>query len=101
MYASMLSLTLPFSGRTLLAIVLGYSALCYLVARLLGQQRKIGFGRSYLLSILLTPVVGLICCLTSKKEPANDEKSDVRYTTIGCFIILFVVIIAYLLQIKQ
>lgn len=84
-------------GRTLFAIILGYSALSYLVAYL-GKKRKIGFGLTYFLSMLLTPVVGLIAAFASKKEPNTNERRDVIFTTLGCILVFILVGIVWVLS---
>ena len=38
-----------------------------------GSRRHIGFGWAFLLSLLLTPIGGLICCLLSEPLPAGSE----------------------------
>lgn len=37
------------------------------IAQYIGTKRKIGYGKSVFWSILLTPVIGLIITLSSKK----------------------------------
>ena len=41
---------------------------------ILGAGRKIGFGWAFILSLLLTPVGGLICVLISDPLPAGERK---------------------------
>lgn len=84
-------------GRTLFAIILGYSALSYLIGYL-GKGRRIGFGLTYFLSLLLTPVIGLIITLTSPKEPYTNERRDVLFTTLGCILVFIFVGIAWVLS---
>lgn len=47
----------------------------HLIAQYIGTKRKIGYGKSVFWSILLTPVIGLIITLSSRKinnhETAN------------------------------
>lgn len=45
--------------------------LSLLVGRL-GEKRKIGFGWSFALSLLLSPLIGLVITLTSKKKSRID-----------------------------
>lgn len=84
-------------GRTLFAIILGYSALSYLVAYL-GKGRKIGFGLSYFLSMILTPVLGAVITLCSKREPQVNERRDVLFTTLGCIVIFIMLGVAWVLS---
>ncbi|MHB1279243.1 MAG: hypothetical protein ACYC1Q_12710 [Bacteroidia bacterium] len=54
-------------------IILAISAA---VVALLGRNRKIGYGWSFVLCFLFTPVIGIILILTSKKvEPADSIDS--------------------------
>ena len=51
--------------------VLVYLVICYIVA-LIGRNRKFGFWGYFFLSILLTPIIGLLTVVASdsrKKEP--------------------------------
>ena len=41
---------------------------------ILGASRKIGFGWAFILSLLLTPVGGLICVLISDPLPTGERK---------------------------
>ena len=41
---------------------------------ILGATRKIGFGWSFIISLILTPVVGLICTLISDPLPTGERK---------------------------
>ncbi|MBP3423533.1 MAG: hypothetical protein J6K57_00640 [Alistipes sp.] len=41
---------------------------------ILGASRKIGFGWSFILSLLLTPIGGLICVLISDPLPTGERK---------------------------
>ena len=52
--------------------IIPYSLACYALA-MWGGNRSIGFGNTILLSFFLTPIVGLIAVLNSKK-PVKDEK---------------------------
>lgn len=48
----------------LLVVAVGLAALVGLV----GKNRKIGFGWSFALSLVLSPIIGLIITLFSKKK---------------------------------
>lgn len=41
---------------------------------ILGASRKIGFGWSFILSLILTPIGGLICVLISDPLPTGERK---------------------------
>lgn len=40
---------------------------------LIGARRRIGFGWTFFLSVLLTPFIGLIICLLSDKLPDGER----------------------------
>lgn len=63
---------------TLLSVLVG----------IFGARRNIGFGWAFILSILFTPLVGLICALLS--EPREDGSSD--YGCLGGFMVILAVI---------
>jgi len=48
-------------------IIVLYIVLAHLIAQYIGTKRKIGYGKSVLCSILLSPVIGLLITLSSKK----------------------------------
>jgi Na+-driven multidrug efflux pump len=48
-------------------IIALYVIASHLIARYIGRKRKIGYGKSVLISVLFSPVIGLICTLSSKK----------------------------------
>ena len=54
---------------TTLSIVLGILTWCLIsvLIGLVGSRRKIGFAWTFVLSLILTPVVGLIAALTSPR----------------------------------
>jgi hypothetical protein len=53
--------------------IIPYCLACYGVA-MIGGNRSIGFANSLLVSFFLTPIVGLIVVMNSKK-PAKEEKT--------------------------
>ncbi len=56
-------------------VLLGVVGLSALVGQL-GKNRKIGFGWSFALSLFLSPIIGLIITLLSKKK--DVEFIDVK-----------------------
>lgn len=63
-----------FSG-SLLAVLVG----------MLGARRNIGFGWAFLLSIIFTPLLGLIFVLISDPKPVGEVKYGCLGTTLGYF----------------
>lgn len=72
----------------LLLVIFGLMSGCFLsvLVGIFGAQRRLGFGWTFLLSLLFTPLVGLICALLSDPLPAAANR---RY---GCFGCLFAVL---------
>ena len=80
---------------TLALIIFGLlsgSPLCVLVG-IVGSRRRIGFGWTFLISVVFTPLVGLIAALLSDPLPAGTQ----RWGCIGT--LLAVIAIALLLTI--
>lgn len=66
---------------------------------LLGARRRIGFGWTFFLSVLFTPLIGLIICLLSDKLPDGDRNwgclgSILAIITIALFVLLFMTLLA-------
>ena len=64
------------------SIVLGILTWCLIsvLIGLVGSRRKIGFAWTFVLSLILTPIVGLIAALTSPKLPHGGEKCKIHRT---------------------
>lgn len=73
------------SGHLLLDVLVG----------LLGSRRNIGFGWAFIISVLFTPLVGLIAALISNPLPAGAEpKYGCLGYSFGCLGTIFLVLIA-------
>ena len=72
-----------FSG-SLLAILVG----------LFGSKRRIGFSWAFFLSLLLTPLGGLICALISEPLPEGEENhwGCLAYMILGLGILTIVIL---------
>ncbi|MDE5637023.1 MAG: hypothetical protein K2I43_03240 [Alistipes sp.] len=42
---------------------------------IIGRSRRIGFGWAFILSLIFTPLVGLICALLSDPLPSGADRS--------------------------
>ena len=65
---------------------------------LLGARRKIGFGWTFFLSVLFTPLIGLIVCLLSDKLPNGERKwgclgGILAIITIALFVLLALMLV--------
>ena len=73
------------SGHLLLDVLVG----------LLGSRRNIGFGWAFLISVIFTPLIGLIAVLISNPLPAGAEpKYGCLGYSFGCLGTIFMVLIA-------
>ncbi|MBR5808435.1 MAG: hypothetical protein IKY24_07425 [Alistipes sp.] len=74
------------------AIVLGVGADALI--GLIGSRRNIGFGWAFILSLLFTPLVGLIAVLLSERLPEGAEpKYGILGFSFGCLGTAFVILI--------
>lgn len=72
------------SGHLLLDVLVG----------LLGSRRNIGFGWTFIISALFTPLIGLIAVLISNPLPAGAEpKYGCLGYSFGCMGTIFMVLI--------
>jgi len=72
------------SGHLLLDVLVG----------LLGSRRNIGFGWAFIISVLFTPLIGLIATLISNPLPAGAEpKYGCLGYSFGCLGTIFIVLI--------
>jgi len=53
---------------TWILIIALYIVLTHLIAQYIGTKRRIGYGKSILLSILFTPIIGLVITLSSQRN---------------------------------
>ncbi|MBQ9470971.1 MAG: hypothetical protein IJU72_08475 [Bacteroidales bacterium] len=56
---------------------------------LIGARRRLGFGWTFLLSLLLTPLGGLICALLSEKLPEGQR----RWGCLGVVLAMVVIVV--------
>lgn len=85
----MIFLTVVFGllGGCLLAVLVG----------IIGSRRRIGFGWAFLISLLLTPLVGLIVTLLSDPLPGGDRRWGCLGTLLAVLGILFMLAFLFLL----
>lgn len=64
---------------------------------LIGSRRHIGFGWSFLLSVIFTPLVGLICVLLSDSLPDGSRRWGCIGSVLGILAIIGIVLAIILL----
>ena len=69
---------------SLLTLVFGLLSGCFLsvLVGIIGSRRRIGFGWAFLLSVIFTPLVGLVVALLTDPLPGGDQ----RWGCIGTFV---------------
>lgn len=69
----------------ILLVVFGLLSGCLLsmLVGIVGSRRRIGFGLPFLLSLLFTPLIGLIVALLSDPLPGGDIRWGCMGTLIG------------------
>lgn len=79
-----------------LSIVLGIVTWCLVAVAvgLIGSRRKIGFAWTLILSLILTPIVGIIVALTSPKLPHGGEKWG--FVHVGFMVLTALALISFL-----
>lgn len=84
----------------ILIVVFGLMSGCLLsvLVGMLGSRRRIGFGWAFVLSLLLSPLVGLLITLLSDRLPAHEND---RWGCVGALLallgVLFLVVFLLLL----
>lgn len=64
---------------------------------IIGRSRRIGFGWAFILSLIFTPLVGLICALVSDPLPSGADKGWGCVGTVAALLgLLFLAICAML-----
>lgn len=61
---------------------------------LLGSRRRIGFGWTFLISVVFTPLVGLVCALLSEELPYGEKHWGCLGTILGLSVIVLGVFIS-------
>lgn len=72
--------------------VLSFSLISVLVG-FLGARREIGFGWSFLISVITTPLIGLIVTLLFDKLPVGERK----WGCLGSFLAILVIAVLSIL----
>lgn len=81
---------------TLIFGLLSGSFLAVLVG-IIGSRRRIGFGWAFLVSLLFTPLVGLIVALLTDPLPGGDQRWGCVGTVVAILGMLFLAVFLILL----
>lgn len=84
---SILTLIFGLLSGSLLAVLVG----------IIGSRRRIGFGWAFLVSLLFTPLVGLIVALLTDPLPGGDQRWGCVGTVVAILGMLFLAVFLILL----
>ena len=84
---------------SLLMLIFGLLAGCLLavIVGLIGSHRRIGFGWAFLLSVVTSPIIGLIVTLCTPKLETKDRKWGCLGTLIGIVMLVRLVVVVLML----
>ena len=82
-----------------LVILFGLLGGCFLsvLVGIIGSRRRIGFGWAFLVSVIFTPLVGLIVALLTDPLPGGEQRWGCIGTTIAVLGILCLIVFLMLL----
>lgn len=72
------------------------TALCALVG-ILGSRRRLGFGWTFVISLIFTPLIGLIAALISDPLPQGEKRWGCLATVIGVLTLALMAFFAILI----
>ena len=83
---------------TLALLIFGLLTDSFLAALvgLIGARRRIGFGWTFFLSVIFTPLIGLIICLLSEKLPNGERKWGCLGSILAIITIVLLAVLALL-----
>lgn len=86
---------------TFLTVIFGILSGCLLsvLVGIVGSRRRIGFGWAFLVSLVFTPLVGLIIALLTEPLPGGDQRWGCIGTLLAilgviCFIVFMILLLA-------
>ena len=76
---------------SILAVILGILSGCFLavLVGIIGSHRRIGFGWAFLISLIFTPLVGLIVALLTDPLPGGGQRWGCVGTVVAILGLLF------------
>lgn len=72
------------------------TALCALVG-ILGSRRRLGFGWTFVISLIFTPLIGLIAALISDPLPSGEKRWGCLATIVGILTLALMAFFAVLI----
>lgn len=84
---------------SLLTLIFGLLSGCFLavLVGIIGSRRRIGFGWAFLLSVIFTPLVGLVIALLTDPLPGGDQRWGCIGTLVAILGMLFLAVFLILL----
>lgn len=86
---------------SLISFGLLFGCLASILIGIFGANRRIGFGWSFILSLLFTPIIGLICVLISQPLPNGERKWGciaylIMFGAIATLVLFLLTLIAFI-----
>lgn len=80
------------------ALVIGLLTGCFFAALVgvIGSHRRIGFGWAFLISVIVSPIIGLIVTLCTPKLPNRDRKWGCFSALVGLLVIALILVLVYI-----
>ncbi|MBQ2414162.1 MAG: hypothetical protein II315_04485 [Rikenellaceae bacterium] len=72
------------------------TALCALVG-IVGSRRRLGFGWTFIISLIFTPLIGLIAALISDPLPSGEKRWGCLATIVGILTLALMAFFAVLI----
>ena len=84
---------------SILIVLFGLLSDCLLsvLVGIIGSSRRIGFGLAFLVSLIFTPLVGLIVALLTDPLPGGEQRWGCIGTVVAVLGVVFLVVFAVLL----
>ena len=83
---------------SILLFLFGLLAGCLfaVIVGLIGSHRRIGFGWAFLLSVVTSPIIGLIVTLCTPKLETKERKWGCLGTLIGIVMLVILVVLVFM-----
>ena len=97
-FKKLLSLQQIVPFMPILLFLFGVLAGCLfaVIVGLIGSHRRIGFGWAFLLSVVTSPIIGLIVTLCMPKLETKERKWGCLGTLIGIVMLVLLIVLAFM-----
>ena len=97
-FKKLLSLQQIVTIMSILLFLFGLLAGCLfaVIVGLIGSHRRIGFGWAFLLSVVTSPIIGLIVTLCTPKLETKERKWGCLGTLIGIVMLVVLIVLVFM-----